>query len=233
MPSPQERLSQLWASRTTDVAPSVSESYTFDADRNTKQSLLKVGLAAAIVSCGFVWLNRPHEAEIPITMPSTTAGFNSIAPVTKQIVIDIEGKVRNPGLYHLPSDARVADAIKAAGGLLPSAARGSTNLAARLSDGQLIFISAQVVGKGGSGLPSDSGLGSSAGHGSAGAPTQISLNSATEAQFEALPGVGPVMANRIVAYRTEHGSFSSLEQLQEVPGIGPKVFANLQSYLTL
>jgi competence protein ComEA len=104
----------------------------------------------------------------------------------------------------------VADAIKAAGGFSRKDVAGSINLAARIDDGQQIVVGMVATGAGGA---SDS---------------TVSLNSGTEADFDSLPGVGPVLAGRIVAWRTEHKRFTAIDELQEVPGIGPKVFANLK-----
>jgi competence protein ComEA len=109
----------------------------------------------------------------------------------------------------LPAGARVADAIAAAGGVTPSADVTGINLAERLSDGQMIFIgNAQSME-----LSFD---------------PRINLNLATETELDSLPGVGPVMAGRIIAWRESNQRFHSIEELQEVPGIGPKVFANLK-----
>jgi competence protein ComEA len=108
----------------------------------------------------------------------------------------------------------VADAIAAAGGVIPSANVTSLNLAERLSDGQMVIIgNAQSVD-----LNSD---------------PRINLNLATEAELDSLPGVGPVMAGRIIAWREANQKFHSIEELQEVPGIGPKVFANLKALVRI
>jgi len=144
--------------------------------------------------------------------------------ISSSLVVDVEGKVRNPGLRTLPSDARVSDAIAAAGGILPGVPKGTVNLAARLTDGQLLVVG-EVIGA--------NVAGGSANQGSSVRTNRVSLNSATESDFESLPGVGPVLAGRIFNWRTQHGSFNNIEELQNVPGIGPKVFANLSSYVTL
>jgi competence protein ComEA len=83
------------------------------------------------------------------------------------------------------------------------------------------------------GQATNNGATGSSSQGSAVANNRVSLNSATESDFESLPGVGPVLANRILNWRTQHGTFSSIDELQNVPGIGPKVFVNLSSYVTL
>ena len=221
MPSAQDRIRALWESRSEFAEPEVTPSYTFDSSRNLRITLVKVAAFFLAVALGFVWLNRPKTIAVPQVIASGSPIGSSNASQTNRILVDVEGKVRHPGLHRLPSDARVADAIAAAGGLLASAERGSLNLAARITDGQLITVGQKVTQT------------APLGEGSQSTSGQISINTATQAMLESLPGVGPVMASRIISYRTTNGSFSSLKQLQEVPGIGPKVFANLVNYLTL
>jgi competence protein ComEA len=140
------------------------------------------------------------------------------------------GAVRRPGLVRLSEGSRVQDAIDAAGGLLPSADPAEINLAQPLGDGQQVFIgtkarpSGQVRQTGAAG-----GGATTAGSGEAG--TQIDLNSATASQLDTLPGVGPVTAERIIAWRTEHRRFSRVEELQEVDGIGPKTYAQIAPHV--
>ena len=176
--------------------------------------ILKIVIAVVIVTAGLVWLNRPSPVSVPeVTSPGIPIASNSQATALPlgldQIVVDVKGDVLTPGLVTLPAGARVADAIAAAGGVIPSADVTSLNLAERLSDGQMIFIgNAQSMG-----LSSD---------------PRVDLNLATQADLDSLPGVGPVMAGRIIAWRESNQRFHSIEELQEVPGIGPKVFANLK-----
>ena len=176
--------------------------------------ILKIVIAVVIVTAGLVWLNWPSPVSVPeVTSPGIPIASNSQATVLPlgldQIVVDVKGDVLTPGLVTLPAGARVADAIAAAGGVIPSADVTSLNLAERLSDGQMIFIgNAQSMG-----LSSD---------------PRVDLNLATQADLDSLPGVGPVMAGRIIAWRESNQRFHSIEELQEVPGIGPKVFANLK-----
>jgi len=230
MPTVEERIRALWSSRTDDEVEYAPESYTFSTSTSTRRTLLTFMLAAISATGMFIWLNRPQIQATPQVLSSGTPISSSpivagqIAPTSTNIVIDVEGKVRYPGLRTLPSDARVADAITAAGGTLPGVPKGTVNLAARLSDGQLLFVG-QISNAGSSGGAGNQDPSSSG--------SRISLNSATESDFESLPGVGPVLANRILSWRTQHGTFSSIDDLQDVPGIGPKVFANLTNYLTL
>lgn len=181
--------------------------------------IFKIVVAAIVVTAGLVWLNRPVSVAVPETaspgipitssgnVPASSAGFD-------QIVVDVKGDVLTPGLVTLPAGSRVADAIAAAGGVIPSANVTSLNLAERLSDGQMIFVGNTQSLE----LSSDS---------------RININLATETELDSLPGVGPVMAGRIIAWRESNQRFHSIEELQEVPGIGPKVFANLKALVRI
>jgi competence protein ComEA len=176
--------------------------------------ILKIVIVAVLATAGLVWLNRPAPVAVPeVASPgipiSASSGASASSQGLDQIVVDIKGDVVTPGLVTLPAGARVADAIAAAGGVTPSADVTGINLAERMSDGQMIFIgNAQSMQ-----LSSDS---------------RINLNLANEADLDSLPGVGPVMAGRIIAWRESNQRFHSIEELQEVPGIGPKVFANIK-----
>ncbi|WP_211589142.1 ComEA family DNA-binding protein [Microbispora sp. H11081] len=156
------------------------------------------------------------------------AGAGTAAAATPgspaRVVVYVTGKVRDPGVYVLVAGSRVADAIEAAGGLRKGAKPGGVNLARRLTDGE------QIV----AGSPATAGPGSSSGAtpGTPGAGV-VSLNTATAEQFDALPGIGAVLAQRIVDYRDAHGGFQSVDQLKEVPGIGDSKFAEMRDKVTL
>jgi len=225
MPTVEERIRALWAARPDIEAEYVPASYTFSTSTTTRRTLAKLMIVAIAVTALFVWLSRPQMQVTPqIISSGTPINVSPVASSATNLVVDVEGKVRNPGLRTLPSNSRVADAIAAAGGILPGVPKGTVNLAARLSDGQLLFV----------GQNTNAGsTGESNTQGPAEANNRVSLNSATQSEFESLPGVGPVLANRILSWRTQHGMFTSIDDLQSVPGIGPKVFANLSSYVTL
>jgi competence protein ComEA len=140
------------------------------------------------------------------------------AETAATVVVSVVGTVARPGLVTLPEGARVADAIAAAGGLLPEADATSVNLAAVVSDGEQIAVGvpgAAVV----DGAPGAATAGSGSG--------PVDLNAATAADLDALPGIGPVLAQRIVEHRERSGPFRSVEQLDDVPGIGPATYAEL------
>jgi len=140
------------------------------------------------------------------------------------IVVDVGGRVRKPGLVTLPAGARVADALAAAGGPLHHKEIATLDLAARVSDGQLLLV----------GVKDDSSAGASDGSDTSGsgAAAPVGLNAATIDQLETLPGVGPVTAQKIIDWRTAHNGFTSVSQLQQVSGIGPAKYAELSPLVT-
>ncbi|MET8242986.1 ComEA family DNA-binding protein [Streptomyces sp. NPDC005202] len=145
-----------------------------------------------------------------------------------EIVVDVGGKVRHPGIHRLPAGSRVADALRAAGGVRPGTNTDGLNRARLLVDGEQVLVGgpAPVTGA----APGGTAAGGAAGSGAAGAPSApVSLNTATADQLETLPGVGPVLAQHIVDYRTQHGSFRSVDELREVNGIGDRRFADLRN----
>lgn len=205
------------------------------------RALAVVGVIAVLVAAGFLWVSRPRSAPAvrSETVPSLAGGPTptsaAAAPIPATgvggargpgLVVHVSGKVRRPGVVSLPSGARVTDAISAAGGLRPGAGPGALNLARKVVDGEQIVVGSATpqppVPPAGAGPPS----GSQAGAPAAGAP--LDLNAATLDSFQQLPGVGPVLAQRIVDYRTRHGAFRSVEELQEVSGIGAKRYAELK-----
>jgi competence protein ComEA len=139
------------------------------------------------------------------------------AAAARLLVVDVVGAVRRPGLVRLPEGSRVADAIANAGGLRRGAERAGVNFAAPVSDGQQVVVpqrgAAVAVGVGGA-APASTG--------------PVSLSSATAEQLEALPGVGPATAEKIVAYRQQHGAFRSVDELDAISGIGPARIADLR-----
>ena len=194
------------------------------------------GRATTVVANGSTGAG-PVSAASPAASPASPASAHpepsatSGAPVTT-IVVQVAGKVARPGVYHLPADARVVDLVEAAGGVIADGDAGGVALAARLADGQRVVVPAvgEHVAAGGNGASSPSGgvgAGPAAGSGAArsgGAPTAedpVDLNTATLADLDRLPGVGPATAAAIVAYRDAHGPFRTVDDLGEVRGIGP------------
>ncbi|MET8865345.1 ComEA family DNA-binding protein [Nonomuraea sp. NPDC004580] len=132
------------------------------------------------------------------------------------MTVHVAGKIRKPGIYLLPAGSRVADAVSAAGGVSKGASTGQLNLARRLIDGEQIVVGAPP------------------GHAAPGSPMTdpataiLDLNSATPDQLEQLPGVGEVLAARIVEFRTSRGGFTTIDQLRDVSGIGPRKFEEIK-----
>ncbi|MFE2962526.1 helix-hairpin-helix domain-containing protein [Streptomyces sp. NPDC059340] len=155
--------------------------------------------------------------------PAGPAGSTGTA-----IVVDVSGKVRSPGLQRLPAGSRVEDALRAAGGVRPGANTEGLNRARLLVDGEQVVVGAPaaVAGPVMGGGSSATGIGGSASGAVPSAP--VSLSTATVDQLDTLPGVGPVLAQHIIDYRTQHGGFRSVDELREVNGIGDRRFSDLQ-----
>ena len=162
--------------------------------------------------------SEPDAAAVPLERVAE-------APARSLLVVHVVGEVRRPGLYRLRDGARIADAVHRAGGALRDADLAAVNLAAPLVDGVQILVPARAVAP--SGSPAESGGGAT---GAATGP--VSLSSATLEELDQLPGVGPVTAQKIVDYRTEHGPFASVDELDAVPGIGPTRIEQLRELVT-
>ena len=159
------------------------------------------------------------------SVAASTAAFAPVKPARsgaasgRQLVVDVAGDVRRPGLYKLPSGSRIDDAIAAAGGATSKAQLDAVNLAAPVADGEQVLVP-------GSGAGGAAAVSSPTAGASPSAP--LDLNTATLEQLDALPGVGPVTAQKILDYRQQHGAFHSVSELEGVPGIGPSHMAQLK-----
>ncbi|MFI9325947.1 helix-hairpin-helix domain-containing protein [Kitasatospora sp. NPDC052868] len=212
-------------------------------DRRAVVGLLVLLLLAVGYAVQHFWLARPRPVQVPavaVAPPvpgeavaaatgSSTVSAEAAGPgtgpgtvgATTVVVVDIGGRVPSPGVHTLPGGSRVADALRVAGGPLPETETKSLNLARVLTDGEQILVGEPGAPPAGAPLASA-------------APTQpVSLNRATLQQLDTLPGVGPTLAQRILAFRTSHGSFRSLEQLRQVSGIGERTYAEIRPMLTL
>jgi competence protein ComEA len=153
-----------------------------------------------------------------------------LAPSTgADVVVDVTGKVRTPGLVTLPAGSRVADALDAAGGLRPGTRSRGLNLARPLVDGEQILVGVrpapwpqQPAPTGGSAVP-----------GAPVPPAPVDLNTATLEQLDVLPGIGPVTAQAILDWRAAHGAFTSVDELLEVDGIGDVTLADIRDLVTV
>lgn len=159
-----------------------------------------------LVVAGKVLL-RPAQPSVP--PPVRVATASRVAATT--LFVNVVGAVRRPGLYRLKEGARVADAVTRAGGPTSRAQIESLNLAARIADGEQIVVPRRGLAGGAAVAPGGGAV-------SAG---PVYLNSATLEQLDALPGVGPVTAQKILDYRQQHGAFGSVDELDAIAGIGP------------
>ena len=187
-----------------------------------------IALAAILVLVLFLFgrqLGHQSRGASPAANPLPADAAPAAAPKPKPastvLVVQVVGAVRHPGLYRLPADSRVADAVRRAGGASRRADTELINLAAPLADGVQVIVPRKGAG-GTLGAPSTSGA-------SGGQPAgPVHLNSATLEDLEALPGIGPVTAQKILDYRQQHGPFTSVDELDAVPGIGPAHMAQLR-----
>ncbi len=198
----------------------------------THAGALTVLLVVALVLTGSrVMAARGHAVDpvpdAPVLTPAASASSPAPPP---PLQVHVMGAVVEPGVVSIPAGSRVGDALAAAGGLREDADCAELNLAAEVPDGAQIMIGTLDDPRGelrtGQSAPSG-GAGGAAGSGGGAASTLVNLNTAGAAQLETLPGVGPVMAQRIIDWRTTNGGFTRVEELQEVDGIGAKTYARL------
>ena len=172
-----------------------------------------------LVAFGELWPGSAPAVTLPplaVTQPAARD------PVQQPPVVDVVGAVRRPGVYRLAVGARVRDALRKAGGATPRALVSAVNLAQLVADGEQIVVPARPIA-----------AAPGAATTTAPTPTVVHLNSATVEQLDALDGIGPSLARRIVDYRLAHGGFRSIDELDEVSGIGPTRLASLKGRLAL
>ena len=177
-------------------------------------------LAVAALVVGVRHLAAHGQAAPLVVAPVRPRAAPAVARTA--LVVDVEGAVRRPGLVRLAAGSRVSDAVARAGGLTRKASREGVNLAAPVSDGEQVIVPVAGVAAAGAAA-------SGSGPGAAG---PVSLSTASAEQLDTLPGIGPVTAQKIVDFRTQHGPFRSVEALDAIPGIGPARIAELQGLVT-
>lgn len=183
--------------------------------------LLILGILIGLLAAGLILLISAPASSTPILILPT--------PTPQSIAIHITGQVAHPGVYHLPPNSRVEDAINAAGGFSKQANLDQINLAARLNDGQKLYVPSNSEYS--TIKPSEPASPSTE-------PTEklpeiIDLNSATQQELESLPGIGPAKASEIIVYRQKIGRFVTIEEIQNVPGIGAMLFERIRPYITV
>ena len=214
-----------------------------------KDNRLFVGIISVllVIFCLFLWLTcgNSMEAETSytdISALSTSSSQKSSKALSErpaqskteakdtqreQVTVDVKGAVTKPGVYTLKASSRVTDAIKAAGGMTENADAKSVNLAASLSDEEVIYVASKdenvsVVGQSDSGAASDKGGKTSQKDG------KINLNTATSEELQTISGIGAKRAEDIIAYRESHGGFQSVDDLKNVSGIGDKTLEKIR-----
>lgn len=217
-----------------------------DPGRRGALAVAAAAVVVALITGWYVLSGRSHSSTLAPTfqpaLPSAvatrsgaaaaisgaaTAVSGATTPTVSQVlVVDVVGKVLHPGVYRLPDGARIDDALRAAGGALRGVDLTPLNLAQKLTDGAQVAVGVAGAPAGVAGSASTDSSGTSG-------STPVNLNTATVDQLDTLPGVGPVLAQRIVDWRTAHGRFDSVDQLNQVSGIGDAKFADLKSLVTV
>jgi competence protein ComEA len=177
-------------------------------------------LSAVVVSVAIFFVRRPEPPRVVIQQPTTRPAAAVSPQVPSVLVVHLSGEVIAPGVYRLPVGARIDDALKAAGGPTGSGDIHRLNLAARLADGQQIVVPKMFD-------PTLAGASMSP------SPTagRVNINSATVAELDRLPGVGPVTAQRIVAYREQNGPFITVEDLRAANLVNASTFAKIKDLI--
>jgi competence protein ComEA len=230
----RERFRRLWGdgdgplSGLTDL-PETIRSGRLALDGVAIVAVGAVALIGVLVAGWFAW--RGSADTQPVARTSVVAPGVALAQASSPsrgrpgalatpaslLVIDVAGRVRRPGLVRVPAGSRVADALAAAGGTLAGVDLATINLARPVVDGEQILVGIAGAGAGGAGSSGSSVV----------AAGPLDLNAATLEQLEALPGVGPVLAQKILDWRTAHGRFSNVDELREVGGIGDKKYGDI------
>lgn len=173
------------------------------------------------------------EPTMLLALEPTVTPTPAATPTPGVIAVYVSGAVKQPGVYRLPEGARADDAVKAAGNFTKGADMVRVNLAARLRDEQQIYV--PTLGETSPPVAPLSGGGNDGGSSSAAPPGdgKVNINTASIAELDPLPRIGPATAQRIIDYRTTNGPFANIEALQNVKGIGPATFADLESLITV
>ncbi|BCJ44940.1 hypothetical protein GCM10010168_84860 [Actinoplanes ianthinogenes] len=202
----------------------------FDPGRPGVRALLGVAVVVVLVAAFLAWRARPRVDPVapgpPAVPPAASAvGSPAVGGGTAEVVVAVGGKVRKPGLVRLAPGARVADALTAAGGAEPGVDVAGLNLARKVTDGELIMVGVSPP-PGQTAVPGPAASGGSGGG-------LVNLNTATLAELDTLPGVGPVLAQRILDARDAQGGFRAVSDLRKVDGIGDSRYEQLKDLVTV
>ncbi|MGH3474361.1 MAG: helix-hairpin-helix domain-containing protein [Aeromicrobium sp.] len=182
--------------------------------------LVTIAVAAGVLLTWWLLSERPRTSSPdPISLSADMSPSASASP-SGELVIDVEGRVKRPGIVTLPAGSRVHDAIAEAGGVRGKVDSSTLNMARVLTDGEQILVGVQPV------------AGDAATSGTSAPGARISLGTATLEQLDTLPGIGPVTAQAILDHRTEHGPFTSVDDLLDVKGIGEKTLSDIRDQVT-
>lgn len=206
---------------TTEISPNDD----FATARRKRNLRRLVGALIAIALSGALVISAVNNAGETHSVALSTA---SVAPQNlrgPQLIVHIVGAVKRPGLYSLQNGARVIDAVLRAGGLSKNADDCALNLARLAVDGEQIVVATKPAGMNSCVITRTSSA-------STGAPGTVSLSRASLGELDALPGIGPGLAQRIIDWRAVHGGFSSVTQLDDVSGIGPRLLEQLTPLVT-
>jgi competence protein ComEA len=193
------------------------------AGLSRRELVLLVALGLVGLGGAGLWYVRSLPAPVAVR---TAPRSPEASPTPTVLFVHVAGWVRRPGVYELHEGDRVIDAIELAGGPRRDAQTSALNLAALLTDGQQVLVPGPAPPPGGGAAPGSTG-------GSTPAPTLVNVNTAAAEELETLPGIGEVLAQAIISYRDEHGPFTSVDELEEVSGIGPATLEEIRDLVTV
>lgn len=212
-----------------------------NVSRKALVGIAVIGIMLVAFACSQFW---PHESQDFVANAGSASASreqheteqedDARPAATQDIVVDVEGAVANPGLQTLPSGSRIGDAVDAAGGMREDAATGTVNLAKVVSDGdQIVILTKEEEAQSRTASQSDARSDAGSGDAQAGSSGKININTADATELQQLSGVGPSLSERIVEYRQANGKFKSIEDLQNVSGIGKTRFANIKDKICI
>jgi competence protein ComEA len=223
----RRRLAQLAASFDAEIPREKPDDEPVVAPRRIDAAhvrvLVTIAVAAGVLLTWWLLSERPRTSSpdpVTLSAPGSASPSGAGPSAGGELVIDVEGKVKHPGIVTLPAGSRVHEAISEAGGVRGKVDTATLNMARVLTDGEQILVGVEPV------------AGDPAAGGASGAGARISLASATLEQLDTLPGIGPVTAQAILDHRSEHGPFASVDDLLDVKGIGEATLADIRDQVT-